>query len=111
MRHLDLLRRVSFKDNWMNELGSEVTYWRGSEDSQQTQPKIKNPFVSTGRPVESEQPSGSLTQEIDKGVLFGCESNNVKHGETCEELCQCMLNVKIKTKTQTKTLTQIKEAR
>ena len=29
------------------------------------------------RIVKSEQPSGSLTQEIDKGVLFGFESTNV----------------------------------
>ena len=29
------------------------------------------------RPVKSEQPSVSLTQEIEKGVLFGCESTNV----------------------------------
>ena len=27
--------------------------------------------------MKSEQPSGSLTQEIDKGFLFGCESTNV----------------------------------
>ena len=27
--------------------------------------------------MKSEQPSGSLPQEIDKGVLFGCESTNV----------------------------------
>ena len=39
--------------------------------------KIKNPIVSTVRPAKSEQPFGSLTQEIDKGVLFGCESTNV----------------------------------
>ena len=49
---------ISFKDNWMKEWGSEVA--GGSEDSQQTQPKIKNPIVSTERPVKSEQPSGSL---------------------------------------------------
>ena len=30
------------------------------------------------RPVKSEQPSGSIAQEIDKGVLFGCESTNVR---------------------------------
>ena len=59
----------------MKELGSEVA--GGSEDSQQTQPKIKNPIVRTGRPAKSEQPSCSLNQEIDKGVLFGCESTNV----------------------------------
>ena len=56
-------------------MGSEVA--GGSEDSQQTQPKTKNLIVSSGRPVKSEQPSGSLTQEIGNGVLFGCESTNV----------------------------------
>ena len=30
--------------------------------------------------MNSEQPSSSLTQEIDKGVLFGCESTNVSTG-------------------------------
>ena len=55
--------------------GSEIA--GGSEDSQKTQSKTKNPIVRTERPVKSEQPSGSLTQEIDKGVLFGCESTNV----------------------------------
>ena len=30
------------------------------------------------RLIESEQPSGSRTQEINKGVLFGCESTNVR---------------------------------
>ena len=34
-------------------------------------------MLSTESPVKSEQPSGSLTQKIDKGVLFGCESTNV----------------------------------
>ena len=38
--------KISFKDNWMKELGSEVA--GGSEDSQHTQPKNKNPIVSTG---------------------------------------------------------------
>ena len=70
--------KISFKDNWMKELGSEVA--GGSEDSQQTPPKTKNPIVRTGRLVKSEQPSGSLTQDIDKGVLFGCESTNVSTG-------------------------------
>ena len=69
------LPKISFQDIWMKELGSEVA--GGSEDSQQTQTKIKNPLVSTARPVKSEQPSGSLTQGIEKGVLFGCESTNV----------------------------------
>ena len=30
--------------------------------------------------MKSEQTSGSLTQEIEKGVLFGCESSNVSTG-------------------------------
>ena len=78
MRHLDLLRRFPFKDNWMKELGSEFA--EGSEDSQQTQPKSKTQLSSTRRPVKSEQPSGSLTQEIEKDVLFGCVSTNVSTG-------------------------------
>ena len=49
--------KISFKDNWMKELGSEVA--GGGKDSQQTQPKTKNPIVRTVRPVLSEQPSGS----------------------------------------------------
>ena len=43
------LSKISFKDNWMKESGSEVD--GGSEDSQQTQQKIKNPILSTVRPV------------------------------------------------------------
>ena len=31
--------KISFKDNWMKELGSEVA--EGSEDSQQTNPKTQ----------------------------------------------------------------------
>ena len=61
--------KISLKDNWMKELDSEVA--GGGEDSQQTQPKSKNKLSSTGRPA-SEQPSGLLTQEIGKDVLFGC---------------------------------------
>ena len=67
--------KISFKDNWMTELGSEVA--GGSEDSRQTQPRSKTQLSSTGKPVKSEQPSGSLTQEIRKDVFFGCESTNV----------------------------------
>ena len=48
----------------MKEMGSEVAGC--SEDSQQPQPKTKNPIVRTGRPVLQEQPSGSRAQEIEK---------------------------------------------
>ena len=67
---------ISFKDNWMKELDSEVA--GGSEDSQQQTNQDQKPQLSsTGRPVKSEQPSGLLTKEIGKDVLFGCESTNV----------------------------------
>ena len=39
---------ISFKDNWMKELGSEVA--GGSEDSQQTQPKPKTNYQERGDP-------------------------------------------------------------
>ena len=70
--------KITFKDSFMQELGSEVA--GGGKDSQQTQPKTKNPIVRTGRPVLAEQPSSSSAQEIDKRVLFDCESTNVRTG-------------------------------
>ena len=57
----------------MKDLDSKVA--GGSEDSQQIQPKSKTQVSRTGRPV-SEQLSGLLTTEIEKDVLFGCESTN-----------------------------------
>ena len=92
---------MSFEDNWMKELGSEVA--GDVEDSQQTKPKTKHPSVGTGRPVLAEQPSGSSAQEIDKRVLLGCESTNERTGRLVFQKCQCLLNVQIKTRTQTKT--------
>ena len=62
--------KISFKDNCMKELHSEVA--GGSEDSQQIPPKSKTQLSRTVRLV-SEQPPGLLTQEIGKDVLFGCE--------------------------------------
>ena len=62
--------KISFQDNWMKELGSEVA--GGGKDPQQTQPKTPNPIVRTGRPVSAEQPSGSSAQEINKRVLLDC---------------------------------------
>ena len=47
----------------MKELGSEVV--GGGKDSEQTQPKTQNPIVRIGRPVLSEQQSGSSVQEIE----------------------------------------------
>ena len=70
--------KISFKDNWMRELGSEVA--GGGKDSEQTQPKTKNPNVRTGRLVLAGQPSGSSAQDIDKRVFLDCESTNVRTG-------------------------------
>ena len=49
--------KISIKDTWMKELGSEVA--GGGEDSQQL--KTKNPIARTGR-LLAEQPSGSSVQ-------------------------------------------------
>ena len=40
---------ISYKDNWMNELDSEVA--GSSNDTQRIEPKAKTPLSSTGRPV------------------------------------------------------------
>ena len=60
----------------MKNLGSEVA--GGSEDFQQIQPRSKTQLPSTVRPVKSEQLPGLLTKEIEKDVLFGCESTNLR---------------------------------
>ena len=72
MRHLDLLQRFLLKNNWMKDLDSEVA--GGTEDP----PKFQ--LLRTETPVKSEKPSGSLTQEIEKGVLSDYESTNVRTG-------------------------------
>ena len=68
--------KISYKDNWMCDLDSDVA--GSSKDTQRTQPKPKTQLSSTERLV-SEKPSGLLTQKIGKDVLFGCE--------------RCLLNV------------------
>ena len=70
-----LLPKISFKNNWMEELGSEVA--GHGESSQFTQSKTANPMVRTGRPVTTEQTPHSSAQEIDTHFLLGCESTNV----------------------------------
>ena len=77
--------KISFEDNWMKELVSEVA--GGAEDSQQTQQKTQNPIVRTGRLLLAEQQSGSSVQEIDKRVLLGCESTNERTGRLAFQLC------------------------
>ena len=67
--------KISFKDNWMKEMGSEVA--GHGESSQPTQPKTPNPIVETGRLVTTEPPCRSNVQEIDTRFLLGCESTNL----------------------------------
>ena len=67
--------KISLRDNWMKELGSEVA--GHGESSQPTQRKTTNPIHRTGRPVATEPPSRSSAQEIDTRFLLGCESTNV----------------------------------
>ena len=59
--------KISYKDNWMKELDSEVA---GSiKETQRIQPKSKTQLSRTVRPVD-ERP---FTQEIEKHVLVGRE--------------------------------------
>ena len=82
--------KISFKDNWMKELGSEVA--EGGKDSQQTQPKTKNPIVRTGRLVLSEQQFGSSVQEIENVSNLTAKAP-MKEQEDFPVVCQCLLNV------------------
>ena len=66
--------KISLRDNWMKELGSEVA--RQAEVNQPTQPN-PNPIHRKGRPVEAEQRSRSSAQEIDTRFSLNCESTNV----------------------------------
>ena len=54
--------KISFRENWMKELGSEVA--GGSEDSQQIQPTSQTQLSSTGRLVKSFVPVS--VERVDK---------------------------------------------
>ena len=62
---------ISFKDNWMKELDSEVP--GSSKDTQRIQPKPKTQLSRTVRPVGGQD----STKEIEKYILFGHE--DIKH--------------------------------
>ena len=62
---------ISFKDNWMEELDSEVAGC--SKDTQRIQPKTKTQLSRMERPVGGQE----STQEIEKDFLFGHE--DIKH--------------------------------
>ena len=67
--------KISFEDNWMKELDSEVA--GGHEDSQQIPPKSKTQFSRTVRLVSE------LTKEIGKRCVW-LRKHKLKNGETCE---------------------------
>ena len=62
---------ISFKDNWMKELDSEVA--GSSKDTQRIQSKPKTQLSRTVRPVGGQE----STKEIEKGILFDHE--DIKH--------------------------------
>ena len=66
--------KISLRNNWLKEVGSEVA--GQAESSQPTQPN-PNPIHRTGRLVETEQTSRSSAQEIDTRFSLGCESTNL----------------------------------
>ena len=72
--------KISYKDNWMNELDSEVA--RSSKDTQLIQPKPKTQLPRTVRPVCGQE----STKEIEKRTLFDHE--DVKHStSTVRPVC------------------------
>ena len=77
--------KISFQDNWMKEVGSEVA--GVGKDSQQTQPKTKNPIVRTGRLVLSEQQSGSSVQELANVAHVTAEAPMKEH---CDLFSSCV---------------------
>ena len=62
---------ISYKDNWMNDLDSEVA--GSSKDTQRIQPKPKTQLSRTEKPVGGQE----STKEVDKRTL--CDHEEVKH--------------------------------
>ena len=90
--------KISFKDNWRKELGSEVA--GGSEDSQQIEPKSIQLLEQ-----------GDLLR-VRKSTKVSCLTAKAPMKERRDlfpVVCQCLLNIWIKGKTQTKTWTVLSE--
>ena len=66
--------KISLRNDWMKELGSEVA--RQAEDNHPTQPN-PNPIYRTERPVVTEQTSRSSAQEIDTRFSLDCKNTNL----------------------------------
>ena len=74
--------KISFKDNWMKALCSEVV--EGGKDSQQTKPKTKNPIVRTGRPVDNCVPVSVERLDQDKDADENVDADQVRTGRPVE---------------------------
>ena len=94
---------ISFKDNWMKELDSEVA--GSSKDTQRIQPKPKTQLSGTERPVGGQE----STKEIEKNVLFGREgtkhsTRTVRPVDRSKSIQSCVsMPVKIEEEDQTRT--------
>ena len=73
--------KISFKDNWMKELGSEDA--GGGKVSQQTQPKTKKTIVRTGRLVSSCVPVS--VERLDKDTDENVDADHVRTGRRVNE--------------------------
>ena len=74
MCHLDHHRKLSYKDDWMCDLDSDIA--RSSKDIQRIEPKSKNPISSTERPVSGEK------EEIEERTTFDRDTlHQEKHDE------------------------------
>ena len=69
--------KISFRNDWMKELGSEVV--RQAEDNQPIQPN-PSPIYRTWRPVVTKQTSRSSAQEID--TCFSLENSQQTQPKT-----------------------------
>ena len=70
------LPKISLKENWMKELGSEVA--GGGEDSQQAQPKTKTHLLSKERPVESCVPVSGERLDQDKDADENVDADQIR---------------------------------
>ena len=69
------LPKISLRNDWMKELGSEVV--RQAEDNQPTQPNPNPNHDRTVRPVVTEQTSRSSAQEVDTRFSLDCKNTNL----------------------------------
>ena len=79
MRHLFLLQRFLFKDNWMKELGSEVA--GGVKTPNKPNQVTETPIVRTGRPVSSCVPVSVERSDKDKDADEYADADQIGTGD------------------------------